>query len=81
MRCTVRRVKCEWVERVNKPEASGRIEKVSITHTMIAWFHAWGVEYEEFNTGPGNFSVAIVEDAHGKVHTFQPEQITFLDSK
>lgn len=30
-------------------------------------FHAWGVAYEEFENGPGNYSVAIVEFPDGTV--------------
>ncbi|WP_024718049.1 hypothetical protein [Pseudomonas putida] len=44
-------------------------------------FHAWGVEYEEFESGPGNFSVAIVEMADGTVQTLMPWAIRFLDSE
>ncbi|WP_177409744.1 MULTISPECIES: hypothetical protein [unclassified Pseudomonas] len=43
-------------------------------------FHGWGVEYEEFESGPGNFSVAIVEMADGTVQTLMPWAIRFLDS-
>lgn len=43
-------------------------------------FHGWGVEYEEFENGPGNFSVAIVEMPDGTVQTLMPWAIRFLDS-
>ncbi len=43
-------------------------------------FHGWGVEYEEFESGPGNFSVAIVEMADGTIQTLMPWAIRFLDS-
>jgi hypothetical protein len=26
-------------------------------------FHGWGCEYEEYESGPGNYTVGIVEDA------------------
>lgn len=32
-----------------------------------AVFHQFGVDYEEFDNGPGNFSTAIVEWPDGKV--------------
>ena len=43
----------------------------------LAWFHQWGVDYEEFETGPGNFSVAIVEFADGTVKTVPAESVNF----
>lgn len=42
-------------------------------------FHAWGCEYQEFETGPGNYSVAIVEFRDGSVETFAPFHIRFID--
>lgn len=42
-------------------------------------FHQWGVDYEEFETGPGNFSVAIVELPDGTVNTFEASYVKFLD--
>lgn len=43
-------------------------------------FHGWGVEYEEFESGPGNYSVAIVEMPDGTIQTLMPFLIRFLDS-
>jgi hypothetical protein len=43
-------------------------------------FHGWGVEYEEFENGPGNFSVAIVEMPDGTVQTLMPFLVRFLDT-
>ena len=42
-----------------------------------AKFHQWGVEYEEFETGPGNLTVAIVELDDGSVKTVLPHWIKF----
>lgn len=44
-------------------------------------FHGWGVEYVEFENGPGNYSVAIVEMADGTVQALMPWAIRFLDSE
>lgn len=44
-------------------------------------FHGWGVEYEEFENGPGNFSVAIVEMPDGTVQTLMPFLVRFLDTE
>lgn len=43
--------------------------------------HGWGVEYVEFETGPGNSTVAIVEHSDGSVTLIHPSLIRFLDSK
>lgn len=42
-------------------------------------FHGWGSGYEEFESGPGNYTVAIVEFPDGKVDTVVPYLIRFLD--
>jgi len=43
------------------------------------YFHRWGEEYEEFEAGPGNSTVAIVELDGGDVRTVTPSMIRFLD--
>lgn len=43
-----------------------------------ASFHQWGVDYEEFENGPGNYSVAIIERDNGKIETVRPEMIEFI---
>ena len=40
-------------------------------------FHQWGVDYEEFETGPGNYSTAIVEMPDGSVKNVPVEMIVF----
>ena len=42
-------------------------------------FHAWGVDYEEFETGAGNFSTAIVELENGEVINERADLIRFDD--
>jgi len=43
-------------------------------------FHEWGQEaVEAGEQGFGNFTVAIVEDESGQVHTVNPNDIKFLD--
>lgn len=45
-----------------------------------AYFHCWAVQYEEFETGPGNFAVGIVEDEQGQVYVVHdPTKIRFID--
>ena len=36
-------------------------------HTHEGLFHQWGSKYEEFENGPGNYTVAIVEFPDGTV--------------
>jgi len=43
-----------------------------------AIFHCWGCEYEEFENGPGNSSVALIERANGTVETVTPSMIEFV---
>jgi len=40
-------------------------------------FHGWGHNYEEFETGPGSYSVAIIEHPDGRCDKVVPELITF----
>ena len=42
-------------------------------------FHQFGCDYEEFETGPGNFSTAIVEMPDGSVKNVPVELIVFND--
>ncbi len=47
---------------------SGRYYKAGAYHDFrIGKFHQWGSNYEEFENGPGNYSVAIVELPDGTV--------------
>lgn len=42
-------------------------------------FHGWGKEFEEFDSGACEVSVAIVELDNGDVETYCANQIRFLD--
>lgn len=70
----MRKVECF----VDKYEYEGNVRK-QVTDRYTGVFHQWGVEYEEFENGPGNYSVAIVEMPDGKVRTFPPYKIKFLE--
>jgi len=41
-------------------------------------FHEWGVKYEEFDNGPGNYTVAIVERDDGVIVTPDADRVKFL---
>jgi len=43
-----------------------------------ALFHCWGNSFEEFENGPGNFTIAIVEDQTGKIWNVHSEDVQFL---
>ena len=43
-----------------------------------ALFHQFGVGYEEFEGGPGNFTTAIVEWPDGKVESVPVEHVQFV---
>jgi hypothetical protein len=45
----------------------------------FAAFHGFGSEYEEFENGVGNATVAIVEFPDGTVRTVLPNAIRFIE--
>lgn len=45
----------------------------------LGYFHQFGVAYEEFDAGPGNYSTAIVELPDGRIITPVADDITFID--
>ena len=42
-------------------------------------FHQWASAYEEFETGAGNYTVALVELPDGTINEVLPSNIKFLD--
>jgi hypothetical protein len=42
------------------------------------YFHQWGCAYEEFESGPGNYTIAIVEDMNGVIHDVLPTNLKFI---
>lgn len=67
----------EWIDselgRVKDP-TTGRF---SLSFSKRGMFHKWGVSYEEFEAGPGNFTVAIVEFEDGTVEMVLPSNLKF----
>lgn len=43
-----------------------------------ALFHQWGMSYEEFECGPGQYSTAIIEREDGTVENVAAELIKFI---
>lgn len=42
-------------------------------------FHHWGTSYEEFESGPASYTVAIVELQNGKIVEVLPSELQFVD--
>lgn len=55
-------------------------EKRASVHILRgrAKFHCWGIDYQEFDNGPGQFSTAVVEFEDGTVGNIPAELIKFL---
>jgi hypothetical protein len=64
--CT--RIKYEW-EGGNRKTIETKVDGL---------FHQWGSEYEEFETGAGNYSVALIELDDGTIEAFLPQLIKFI---
>jgi hypothetical protein len=65
------------------PDEKGRVFKkckVEKQEVGEGLFHQWGMEYEEYENGIGNYSVAIVELKDGSVETIQTNLIRFIDN-
>ena len=48
-------------------------------YTQEGLFHCWGTSFVEFESGPGNFTVAIVELPNGEVVEIEASGIKFID--
>lgn len=66
--------KVTWVERTWVPPGRHEIKEMG-----EAEFMAFGVEYDEFDNGVGNYSTAIIKLPNGKVRNIPVEQITFIE--
>jgi len=54
----------------------GALEK---TPSEVGHFHAWGTDFEEFESGPAQFTVAIVEEKDGSVVMVAADMIQFTN--
>lgn len=61
-----------------KPEGESYHEKRELGKGQ---FHEFGCDYEEFETGPGNYSTAIVELANGTIVNKPLDMIRFDDAE
>ena len=61
-------------------KCKGRYYKKGQYHDFeMGYFHQWGCNYEEFETGAGNYSVAIVELPNGEIVMPMADDIQFLN--
>jgi len=51
-----------------------------IANGKEGFFHGWGSNYDEFESGPGNYSIAIVEFDDGTIKSIPVEKIRFIKS-
>lgn len=49
--------------------------------TLGCTFYGWGIDFLEFESGPGNYSIGIVEDSDGNVFMPRADNIFFTDKK
>ena len=79
-----------WAElAVTKRELREKMRKVKVriwdadtrkwVDDICGAFHKWGDAYEQFEAGPGNYTIAIVELPGGRIVTALPEYVVFLD--
>ena len=44
-------------------------------------FHQWSNAYKEFESGPGNYTVALIELSDGTIEEVLPIHLTFIDKQ
>ena len=75
----------KWIPQEYLPVESGIQQAVAGTGCWqkdfenAGLFHQWGTSYEEFESGAGNFTVAIVEMPDGTIEQVLPENLKFVD--
>ena len=68
-----RRVKVFKFETINGLKSSKKVEY------GFAFFHQWGSDYQEFESGAGNYSTAIIERDNGTVENVPVYLIKFIN--
>lgn len=72
-----RKVKVFHMVQTNKGEPGRAI--YAKEEKCVAMFHQFGSDYEEFETGAGNYSTAIIEYIGGTVEMVRADFIQFID--
>lgn len=65
---SLRKCKFSIPKTVKDENASPGYQYKKVDDWKDGYFHEWGYDFEEFETGPGNFSVGIVEDENGIIY-------------
>lgn len=69
------------VRHLVQPERiEGRAQVWQLVDKGEALFHQFGVDYEEFENGAGNYSTALVEWPDGTVESVRADRVQFLDA-
>jgi len=55
---------------------SGKYDKKEVGEGV---FHAFGVNYQEFEEGPANYSTAIIELPNGEIKNVDVDLVQFID--
>ena len=45
----------------------------------VGKFHQWAPKYDECQSGPGNYTVALVEEATGQIRECFPDTVRFIE--
>lgn len=60
------------------PDQPGRT-KWELAEAGVAIFHQFGVNYEELESGPGNFTTGVVEWPDGRLENIPVDHLRFLE--
>lgn len=68
--------RCKGYYMVKRTNGSKYYELVNF---KLGYFHAFGIDYDEFDTGIALFSTAIIELPNGKIISTGVDNIEFID--
>ncbi len=71
--------KVELMRKVFVPASEGIRGHWANSEPVVATFHQFGAAYEEFEAGPGNYTVAIVELPDGTIESANLPDIRFIE--
>lgn len=75
----------KWIPREEIGEGAFRRQKEGTNcwekdFTNAGVFHQWGCSYDEFESGAGNFTVAIIETPDGNIEQVLPSNLQFISA-
>ena len=47
----------------------------------VGKFHQWAAMYDEYMDGPGNYTVALVEESTGQIRECFPDTVRFIEKE